>query len=90
MPNSPYLEEIVVPITKEISELYNPSGFFFDITKEHECTCNWCMQTMEKHGLDYLNKKDRVECSRIVYKNYLKRVTEIVWNNNPNATYIKW
>ena len=30
--NSPYLEEIVVPITKEISQLYNPSGFFFDIT----------------------------------------------------------
>jgi hypothetical protein len=84
--NSPYLEEIVVPITEEISQLYNPSGFFFDITNEHECTCNWCMETMEKNGLDYLNKKDRIECSRIVYKNYLKRVTEIVWNNNPSAT----
>ncbi len=84
--NRPYLEEIVVPITKEISELYNPSGFFFDITNEHECTCDWCQQTMQEHGLDPLNKEDRVECSRIVYKNYLKRVTDIVWSNNPKAT----
>lgn len=84
--NSPYLEEIVVPITKEVSELYNPSGFFFDITNEHECTCDWCQQTMQEHGLDPLNKEDRVECSRIVYKNYLKRVTDIVWSNNSKAT----
>ncbi len=84
--NSPYLEEVIIPITEEVLGRYNPSGFFFDITNEIECTCNWCKETMIEHGLDPLSKSDRVLCSQMIYKNYLQRVTDIIWAKNPNAT----
>ncbi len=84
--NSPYLDEVVLPVTREVIETYNPGGFFFDITGEYECACDRCSADMKERGLDPDDPDDRKEFARDVYKNYLKKITALVHGMNPEAT----
>jgi len=84
--NTPYLDEVVLAVTKEVLEMYKPSGIFFDITGEFECMCDWCRRDMVEQGLDTTNPSNRKEFARRVYQDYLKKTTELVWGNNPEAT----
>ena len=84
--NTPYLDQVVLAVTREVMELYNPSGIFFDITGEYACCCDWCRAGMKERGLDSANPAHRVAFAKEVYKNYLKKTTELVWRHNPHAT----
>ncbi len=84
--NTPYLEEVVLPVAREVMEMYNPSGIWFDITGEYECTCNWCKSGMREAGLDDGDPDDRNLWAKTVYRNYLEKTTQIVWSKNPDAT----
>ncbi len=84
--NTPYLEESVLAVTREVMDLYNPSGIFLDITGEEECTCDWCLASMKEKGLNPTNGSDRASHARDVYKDYLQKTTDIVWSRNPEAT----
>ena len=84
--NTPYLEEVVLPVTREVMKMYDPAGIWFDITGEFVCTCDWCRAGMREAGLDHRASKDRQRWAKTVYLNYLKKTTEIVWGKNPDAT----
>lgn len=84
--NTPYLDEVVLPVTREVLELYNPPGLWFDITGEYECTCDWCKIGMREMGLNVDSPVDRQTHANVVYKNYLKKTTDLVWSHNPDAT----
>ncbi|MBT4821056.1 MAG: beta-galactosidase, partial [Lentisphaerae bacterium] len=84
--NTPYLEESVLTVTREVMEMYNPSGIFLDITGESACLCDWCLRDMREKGLNTDNAGDRMVQARDVYKKYLKATSEIVWAHNPDAT----
>ncbi len=84
--NSPYLDEVVLPVAREVMELYAPSGIWFDITGEYACTCDWCRAGMAEAGLDAANGADRNEYARKVYKDYLKKATAAVHDAKPDAT----
>lgn len=84
--NTPYLEESVLAVTREVMEMFNPSGIFYDITGEHVCYCDWCLKGMRDRGLDYQNPADAKAYSKIVYMNYLQKTNEVIWGKNPKAT----
>ena len=84
--NTPYLDASVLPVLTEVMDMYNPSGIFLDITGEEICTCDWCIASMHKKGLDPDNAGDRVIHSQNVYKDYLTKTTDIIWSRNPDAT----
>jgi len=84
--NTPYLEHSVLAVTREVLEMYNPSGFFLDITGEYECVCDWCVASMREKGLDPGNRADRMTHAKDVYRDYLTKTTELIWGHNPEAT----
>jgi hypothetical protein len=84
--NTPYLDEMVLPVAREVQALYNPAGLWFDITGQHECSCDWCTRGMIEAGLDVNSPIDRRQYAETVQKNYLKKTTELVWTHNPEAT----
>lgn len=83
--NTPYIDEVVVPVTQEVMRLYEPAGIWFDITGEYVCTCNWCLDGMKTEGIDPNDPAGLHEWARIVYKQYLKKTTDAVWGSNPEA-----
>ena len=84
--NTPYVEEVLLPVTREVMEMYSPSGIFLDITGESACQCDWCVADMRDKGLDPNNPAARMQQAKDVYKSYLKKTTEIIWGHNPDAT----
>lgn len=84
--NSPYLDEVVLPVTREVMEMYNPSGIWFDITGEYVCACDRCVAAMLENDLDPGRPRDRREQAQITYKGYLRRSTELVHGINPEAS----
>lgn len=83
--NSPYVDEVVLPVTREILEMYNPVGYWFDITGEYECVCEYCLVDMKAAGLDPEVAADRDVQTKRSYEKYLKKTTDIVWGGNPDA-----
>jgi hypothetical protein len=84
--NSPYLDEVVLPVTREVMEMYAPSGIWLDITGEYPCTCRWCREGMAEAGLDVNSDADRAEWGRVVYKDYLRKANELIHGIKPDTT----
>jgi hypothetical protein len=55
-PNSPWLEQAHIPQLKEIVELYEVDGFFFDSVLgkfvQGSCSCRWCREG-DRDGIDH-------------------------------------
>ena len=83
--NSPYLDEVVLPVTREVMDRYKPAGIWFDITGEYVCTCNWCLEGMKNEGINPEDPTGLTQWAQIVYKQYLEKTTEAVWGANPDA-----
>jgi hypothetical protein len=84
--NTPYVDEIILPITREVLEMYDPSGIFYDITEQAECTCDRCKLGMAAQGFNPSNSADRKRFADQVYETYLKKTTELIWGHNPKAS----
>jgi hypothetical protein len=84
--NTPYLDEVVLPVAREVMEMFNPPGIWFDITGEYPCLCDRCLESMREKGMDPADRQDREAHARDVYKDYLRKTTELVWGVNPEAT----
>jgi hypothetical protein len=52
--NSPYIEENVLPLSREILERYPVDALWFDLLFFHDegCHCRWCVERMSRLGLD--------------------------------------
>ena len=83
--NSPYLDSVVLPVTREVLDMYDPDGIWFDITGEFECICDWCREGMSEAGLDWNSSEDRKAYAREVYRRYLQKTTETVWGRKSDA-----
>ncbi len=85
--NSPYIETVEAH-AREIMTLYNPDGIFFDIVWQHQpgCYCRYCMESMERLGLDPECEQDVLRHSDIIVENTLRRLSKAVWDINPEAS----
>ncbi len=82
--NTPYVD-FICDISREVVRNFNPIGVFYDITFDRPCYCPRCVQSMLDAGLDPENEEDAKHFSRSVYVNYLKKVSESVWELNPKT-----
>ncbi|MES0885168.1 alpha-amylase family protein [Roseibium sp. SCP14] len=77
--------DYLVDLTREVVERYNPPGLFMDILGSHECTCNACLESMKKAGLDPLRAEDRQANDRAVLIAFFKRLNAEVHASHPEC-----
>ncbi|MFI4912855.1 MAG: beta-galactosidase trimerization domain-containing protein [Sedimentisphaeraceae bacterium JB056] len=78
--NSPYIEHLCEMITEALERYPNCDGIFLDIINQGKCYCKYCMEVMEKNGLDPANEHDSQKCSELALERYYKMTTETVRN----------
>lgn len=81
--NTPYLDYLCELIAETVTEFPDGDGIFLDITTQGPCCCPWCMDSMEKLGLDAKNPEDRLKHAARVLSNYRRRAFEAVRKLSP-------
>lgn len=76
--NTPYLGWLCGLIAETVTDFSDCDGIFLDIATQGPCCCPWCLESMEKLGLDPKNPADRLAHSRRVLSNYRRRTAETV------------
>ncbi|MEM9160574.1 MAG: alpha-amylase family protein [Verrucomicrobiota bacterium] len=84
--NSPYIEEYVLPSTKEIMTDLKPSGIFMDITFASTCYCDFCKDKARSLGLDPESDADMETLANLSKKDYREKVAKLVWAIDPKTT----
>jgi len=82
---SPYMQ-YVEEQTREVLEMFEVDGFFFDIILQGQCVCRYCMEGMREAGLDPTAEADRVRHSRLVLDAYKRRFADVVREYTTDAT----
>lgn len=82
--NSPYLDYLCDQIREAVRMFPEANGVFLDIIFQGECCCKWCLQDMEKQGLDANNQADRQAFARQVLEKYYRETTAACRCNDPN------
>ena len=83
--NSPYID-YVMEQTKEVLELFEVDGLFFDIISQGQCLCKYCMDGMLEAGLDPENASDRAKYARQVLDNFQRKMTALIRQYNKECT----
>lgn len=82
--NTPYLDQLVL-ISKEIVELYNPIGIFYDIVWEKPCYCDSCRAIMRERGISDHDTEAQKALATEIYTNYQKTIADAVWSMKPDT-----
>ena len=80
--NTPYLDFLLAQI-KEMLENYDADGLFLDIAAVETCYCESCMNTLIGEGKDPEDLREVTALAEHVYKNYTRRVREVVDSVRP-------
>jgi hypothetical protein len=85
--NTPYID-YVVEQTIEVLETFGDDvdGLFFDIISQNPCCCTYCMEGMEKAGLDPESEEDRKGYALQVLNGFKKMMTDTVRKYNKTCT----
>jgi len=73
--NSPYLGYLCDQIREVVRMFPTCDGIFLDIISQGQCCCRWCLEVMEREGLDAEIEADRKACARIGLERYYKETT---------------
>jgi len=82
--NSPYMDYLCDQITEVVRLFPNCDGIFLDIISQGECCCKWCLEIMQRHGLNPNEKADRLKCSEMALERYYKTSTDACQCDDPN------
>lgn len=83
--NTGYMDLLLAQI-EEVMQTYNPEGIFLDIVSVHPCYCSKCRQDILDRGKDPRDFEAVMEQAEIVYKNYAKKVEEVVRKYSDTCT----
>ncbi|MDD4519003.1 MAG: beta-galactosidase trimerization domain-containing protein [Limnochordia bacterium] len=83
--NTPYID-YVLDQTKEVLDLFNVDGLFFDIIHQGQCLCKYCLSGMIEAGLDPDNAGDRSTYARSVLAAFQRRMTNMIRQFNKDCT----
>ena len=82
--NGPYLDYLCDQI-REVVELFPEcDGIFLDIINQGQCCCKWCLDIMERHGLDARDEEDRQVCADIGLRKYYEKTTAAARSGRPD------
>ncbi len=82
--NSPYLDYLCAQIREAVTMFPEADGIFLDIIFQGECCCRWCLEDMEKQGLDANNQADRQAFAKQALEKYYRETTAACRCNDPN------
>lgn len=83
--NSPYID-YVIEQTREVLEIFEVDGLFFDIIHQRQCCCRDCLDGMRADGLDPEREEDRTEFSEGVISRFRRRMMEAIRDLNRDCT----
>ena len=73
--NTPYLDYLCNQIVEAVTLFPNADGIFLDIIHQSPCCCRWCLEALNKMGLDPQVKENRLKLAGIVLENYYRKTT---------------
>ncbi len=82
---SPYVK-YVEEQTREVLEMFDVDGFFFDIIFQGQCVCPVCLGGMLESGYDPELEADRVRYSKSVLDAFKRHFTDVVRSVNQDCT----
>lgn len=82
---SGYFELLLAEI-EEVMQRYHPCGIFLDISAVRPCYCHNCRRDILGRGKDPRDTEAVMEQAEFVYKNYSKRVMEIIRKYSKTCT----
>jgi hypothetical protein len=81
--NTPYLAYLCAQIREAARLFPTCDGIFLDIIFQGQCCCKWCLEVMEKNGLDATQEADRKKCAEIALLSYYRETTAASKCDNP-------
>lgn len=82
--HTPYLDYLCQQIEEAVRLFPEASGVFLDIISQGPCCCRWCMEYMERNGLDAASAEDRAACAEAGLLRYYERATASSRSLNPD------
>lgn len=82
---SPYIK-YVEEQTREVLEMFEVDGFFFDIIFQGQCLCRYCMEGMQQEGLDPACEADRLGYAKQVLDRFKRHFTSVVRSYSKDCT----
>ncbi|MGQ9733339.1 MAG: beta-galactosidase, partial [Candidatus Zipacnadales bacterium] len=82
---SPYIQ-YVEEQTREVLEMFEVDGLFFDIIFQGQCVCRYCLEGMQEAGLDPTSERDRLRYAKQVLDEFKRHFTTFVRSYNEQCT----
>ena len=73
--NSPYLDYLCEQIRETVALFPAANGVFLDIINQGQCCCPWCLDIMDREGLDARVEAHRCRCAEIGLERYYRDTT---------------
>ncbi|MFP4107097.1 MAG: alpha-amylase family protein, partial [Phycisphaerae bacterium] len=83
--NTPY-GEFLKENVREIIEMYPTDGIFFDIVNYLDCSCRYCIEGMDRDGIDRSDPQARIGWYKQMLDAWKRDMTEFVRSPAPEAT----
>ncbi|WP_248924452.1 alpha-amylase family protein [Paenibacillus hamazuiensis] len=83
--NTPY-RDFLKQHTKEILDMFEVDGLFYDIVKTEECSCNYCRAGMVEKGLDPRSASDRLLYATEMMDDFKRDMTSFIREYNKDCT----
>jgi hypothetical protein len=83
--NSPY-RDFLKAQTREVLEMFDVDGVFYDIVNVHSCSCKYCRAGMEEQGLNPIKQRDRLTYAQGMLAGFMREMTAFVRSMNKECT----
>jgi hypothetical protein len=83
--NSPY-RDLIKEMTAEVLETFDADGLFFDIVGARDCSCKYCIESMEKLGLDPVVRENRMKYAYNLVNDFVLDMTAFVRKYNKRCS----
>ena len=87
--NSPYIEENVLPLSREVLNRYPVDALWYDLLFFHDegCHCRYCLERMEGPGLDPLSPADMRAHMRGSIDDFARKVAALIAEVKPGVEF---
>ena len=85
--NSPYIEEMLLPQVREVTENYEVDGLWFDMIHldDNACYCRWCREKIKAMGLSYASEEDAFKFTAASVYGFLDKCSSLIRSLKPGV-----